>query len=147
MATPPTFPISTASFWSNTYTFDPLYASETIAQSVTIAAGLVLKRGTVLGGPTYGATILSTTVIGTSIAIGAAGQRMRQIADHVETFAESLQRLQDLAELEPAPFRRRSPLAHDGAMRDVDARQTCLGRRRRLAQGRLRGHHRLQQRQ
>jgi hypothetical protein len=74
MATPPTFPISKASFISNLYTFDPLYADDTIAQSANIAGGLnaagsVLPRGTVLCGPLPGlpvtqATLLTTVVTG-----------------------------------------------------------------------------------
>ncbi|HEY1242184.1 MAG TPA: hypothetical protein VGF16_16585 [Bryobacteraceae bacterium] len=43
--------ISTASFWSNTFNYDPLFASETISQSAPIAPSLgVLKRGQVLSG-------------------------------------------------------------------------------------------------
>jgi hypothetical protein len=70
MATLPTFPISTASFTTNPYTFDPLYADDTISQSANIAGGLgVLKRGTVLCGPLTGlpitvATLLTTVVTG-----------------------------------------------------------------------------------
>ena len=71
MATPPTFPISTASFTSNTFTFDPLYASETISQSATIAPSQgVLKRGTVLCGPLPGLPITQSTQL-TTVVTGA----------------------------------------------------------------------------
>jgi hypothetical protein len=68
--TPPTFPISKASFISNTYAFDPLYASETIAQSANIAGALgVLTRGTVLFGPAAGTPITTATLL-TTVSTG-----------------------------------------------------------------------------
>jgi hypothetical protein len=71
MATPPTFPISKASFFSNTYTFDPLYADETIAQSANIAGALgVLVRGTVLCGPAPGTPVTQATLL-TTVVTGA----------------------------------------------------------------------------
>jgi hypothetical protein len=66
MATPPTFPVSKASFYSNTYNYDPLYASDTVAQSANIAGGLgVLTRGTVLFGPVSPNPITVTTLLTT----------------------------------------------------------------------------------
>jgi hypothetical protein len=71
MATLPTFPISKASFISNTYTFDPLYADETIAQSANIAGALgVLVRGTVLCGPAPGTPVTQATLL-TTVVTGA----------------------------------------------------------------------------
>lgn len=74
---PPTRPISTAMFWSNLYTFDPLYASETISQSANIAGGLnaagtPLPRGTVLYGPALNAPITTTTLLTTATGAGNA---------------------------------------------------------------------------
>lgn len=72
--TPSTFPVSTASFYSNTYTFDPLYASDTISQSANIAGGLgVLKRGTVLFGPAAPAPITNATLL-TTVPTGASAR-------------------------------------------------------------------------
>ena len=85
MATPPTFPISTASFLSNTYTFDPLYASDTISQSANIAGGLgVLKRGTVLCGPTYGTPVTTATIL-TTVVTGATARVI--LAQDIDTTA------------------------------------------------------------
>jgi hypothetical protein len=71
MATPPTFPISRASFYSNTYTFDPLLADDTISQSANIAGALgVLLRGTVLCGPAPGVPVTNSTIL-TTVVTGA----------------------------------------------------------------------------
>jgi len=73
-AAPPTFPVSVASFYSNTYTFDPLYAYDTISQSANIAGGLgVLKRGTVLFGPVSPAPITNATLL-TTVPTGASAR-------------------------------------------------------------------------
>jgi hypothetical protein len=62
---------NTASFYSDTYTYDPLYADATVAQSANIAGGLgALKRGTVLFGPLSGTPITVTTLL-TTVATGA----------------------------------------------------------------------------
>jgi hypothetical protein len=85
MATLPTFPISTASFITNAYTFDPLYASETISQSANIAAGLgVLKRGTVLCGPLPGLPITVATLLTTVVT---AAQARVILAQDIDTTA------------------------------------------------------------
>ena len=73
------FPISTASFSSASWTYDPLVASETISQSAPIAPSLgVLKRGTVLYGPAVGTPITAatplTTVVGTASPRGILAQ-------------------------------------------------------------------------
>lgn len=75
---PPTRPISTAQFWSNTYTFDPLYADAVISQSANIAGGLnaagtVLARGTVLFGPASPAPITTATLL-TTVPTGASAR-------------------------------------------------------------------------
>ena len=78
MGSPATRPISTATFLSNTYTFDPLLASEIspISQSAKIAGSLgVLVRGTVLYGPAVGtpitpSTLLTTNSTGSNVARG-----------------------------------------------------------------------------
>jgi len=73
-AAPPTFPVSVASFYSNTYNFDPLYAYDTIAQSANIAGSLgVLKRGTVLFGPIGPAPITNSTLL-TTVPTGASAR-------------------------------------------------------------------------
>ena len=74
---PPTRPISTAMFWSNPYTFDPLLAGECISQSANIAAGLnaagsPLLRGTVLYGPAGSAPITNATLLTTATGAGKA---------------------------------------------------------------------------
>jgi hypothetical protein len=76
--TPPTFPVSKASFYSNTYTFDPLYASDTISQSANIAGGLnaagtVLPRGTVLCGPLQNIAVTTATLL-TTVVTGATAR-------------------------------------------------------------------------
>jgi hypothetical protein len=77
-AAPPTFPVSTASFYANTYTFDPLYAYDTISQSANIAGGLnaagsVLKRGTVLCGPLQNVPVTQSTLL-TTVVTGATAR-------------------------------------------------------------------------
>ena len=73
MSTPATFPISTASFWSYTFNWDGLLASETISQSAKIAGGLgLLKRGTVLYGPASPAPITAATLLTTATGSGQA---------------------------------------------------------------------------
>jgi hypothetical protein len=74
----PTFPISKASFISNTYTFDPLYAYDTISQSANIAGGLnavgsVLPRGTVLCGPLQNVAVTQATLL-TTVVTGATAR-------------------------------------------------------------------------
>jgi hypothetical protein len=72
-AIPPTFPVSKASFYQNTYTFDPLLAGECISQSALIAtAAAIIPRGTVLYGPAMGAPITATTVLTPVSGTGAA---------------------------------------------------------------------------
>jgi hypothetical protein len=63
--------ISTAGFFVDTYTYDPLYADATVSQSANIAGSLgVLKRGTVLFGPAAGSPITNATLL-TTVATGA----------------------------------------------------------------------------
>lgn len=74
---PPTRPISTAMFWSNSYTFDPLLAGECLSQSANIAGGLnaagsPLLRGTVLYGPAGSAPITTATLLTTATGAGNA---------------------------------------------------------------------------
>lgn len=72
MATnPSTFPISQASFVSNTFTFDPLLAGECLSQSALISPGQgTLKRGQVLCGWDPGtARNLALSTTGTACAI------------------------------------------------------------------------------
>jgi hypothetical protein len=87
--TPPTFPISKASFISNTFTFDPLYASDTISQSANIAGGLnavgaVLPRGTVLCGPAAGTPVTTATIL-TTVVTGAFARFI--LAQDIDTSA------------------------------------------------------------
>jgi len=85
MATPPTFPISKATFLSNTYTFDPLYAADTVAQSANIAGALgVLTRGTVLFGPISPNPITATTLL-TTVPTGATARVI--LAQDIDTTA------------------------------------------------------------
>jgi len=85
MATPLTFPISKATFLSNTYTFDPLYAADTVAQSANIAGALgVLTRGTVLFGPISPNPITATTLL-TTVPTGATARVI--LAQDIDTTA------------------------------------------------------------
>jgi hypothetical protein len=76
--------LSTASFRSDTYNFDPLVASEIspISQSAKIAPSLgVLKRGTVLYGPAVGTPITGSTNLTTVTSSGAARAILAQDID------------------------------------------------------------------
>ena len=73
-------------------------------------------------------------VIGAGVRALAAGQRVREVADDDDAVAELLERLERLGEREAAAFRRRRPLVHRGAVRDVDAAEAALGQRRGLHQ-------------
>ena len=82
---PPTRPISTASFWSNPYTFDPLYASDTVSQSANIAGGLgLLIRGTVLFGPLQNLPVTVATLL-TTVPTGASARFI--LASDIDTTA------------------------------------------------------------
>src|SRR5215831_18208229 len=75
--------ISKATFWSNTYTFDPLLASDCISQSAKIAPSLgVLKRGTVLCGPALGVPLTTATNLTTAPASATA---RAILADDIDT--------------------------------------------------------------
>jgi hypothetical protein len=68
-----TQPISTATFTSSTFTFDPLLAGEPISQSAEIAGGHgLLTRGTVLFGPALGTPITGSTPLTPVSGTGAA---------------------------------------------------------------------------
>jgi hypothetical protein len=61
MGSPSTFPASTASFYSNTFNFDPLLADECLSMSALIASGQgTLKRGQILCGWNAGSARQST---------------------------------------------------------------------------------------
>ena len=68
----------------------------------------------------------------------AAAVRLRvaQIADDVDPLAERRERLQDFRQLEALAGRRRRPLVHRRAVRDVDASQTRAAGGRRLGERR-----------
>ena len=71
MSTPATFPISTATFRSDTYNFDPLVAGETISISALLSSGQgVLKRGQVLCG--WAAGTARNVALSTTGSAGAA---------------------------------------------------------------------------
>ena len=59
-------------------------------------------------------------------AAGACHVRMREAADDVDAIAERLERLQDLGEREAGALRRRRPLVHRRAVRDVEARRSAI---------------------
>jgi hypothetical protein len=60
--------VSTAGFWTDPFTFDPLLAGECISQSAIIAHSLgVLKRGTVLLGAAVG-TVMGTLTTASGVA-------------------------------------------------------------------------------
>jgi hypothetical protein len=74
--------INTAAFWSNTFNYDPLFASDVISQSAKIAPSLgVLKRGQVLFGPAAGTPITGATNLTTSTASGSARVVLAQDID------------------------------------------------------------------
>ena len=78
-----TTPINVASFRSDTFSSDPLLASECISEGVKIAGGLgLLKRGTVLFGPLVGLPITTGTPL-TTVPTGAAARAI--VAQDVDT--------------------------------------------------------------
>ena len=84
--TPSPNPINTASFRSDTFTYDPLLASECISQSANIAGSLgVLKRGTVLFGPAVGTPITTSTLLTTTFSTGLAPRGI--LAQDIDTTA------------------------------------------------------------
>ena len=74
--------------------------------------------------------------------------RLLQTADDVDLTLKCFERLENLGELEAGSLRRRRPLIHDGAVREVDTsepRSRPGGRG--LAERRHRGNHRFEKRQ
>ena len=79
---------------------------------------------------------------------GAALARLvADVADDGELIAERRERLEDRAQLEVAAGRRRRPLLHDRAVREVEEPQPRLRRRRGVRERGGRGNHRIEQRQ
>src|ERR1700685_3695658 len=72
---------------------------------------------------------------------------MRQITDHANAVSQFFERLEGFGKLERGTFLDGGPFVHRGAVRDINAAESGLGNRGRLAQWRLRGNHRIQQRQ
>lgn len=78
MSTPATFPISTATFRSDTYNFDPLVAGETISMSALLSSGQgVLKRGQVLCGWAAGTA--------RNVALSTTGSACAILAQDIDT--------------------------------------------------------------
>ena len=95
--------------------------------------GLAAVHGALLGMRAAQEHRRRARVIRAGVRALAAGQRVRQVADDVQAVAEFLERLQRLGELEAAAFRRRRPLVHRRAVRDVDAAEAALRRAPRSA--------------
>jgi hypothetical protein len=74
---------NTASFNADTYYYDPLYASDTVAQSANIAGALgALTRGTVLFGPLSPNPITTATLL-TTVPTGATARAI--LAQDIDT--------------------------------------------------------------
>ena len=81
------------------------------------------------------------------VRVGGLAARPRRVGHQDRVILERLERLQDGREVEALPGRRRRPLVHDGAVRDVDRPEPFRGVRGRLHRGGHGRHHRLQERQ
>ena len=81
-----------------------------------------------------------------SRAFARQGQRclVRQPAEYQDLVPERSQRREDLRQLVPGPFDRRSPFAHDDPVRNVDNPQAH--RRRGFLRARERRNHRVEHR-